>query len=74
MSVQRVIARVNRAIEALREQGEMPLHVFAYKAGYTPEYFRRAILPLVLELYKCIHYNKVNHTLNWSCVEASVGG
>ena len=63
----RVIARVNRAIEVLKGSGEMHYAVFALKAGYSPEYFRRAILPLVLELYECIHYDRINKVLSWIC-------
>ena len=66
----RVVVALNRATEVLRRERELPWYILAVRLGYSPEYFRRAILPAVLELSECI--DRDGKYLRWICDNASV--
>ena len=49
----------------MRREGRIHYAVLALRVGYSPEYFRRAILPSIIEMVHCIE--KDGQYIVWTC-------
>ena len=65
------IARlVSLASDFLRREGRASVARVAASLGYrSPEYFRRSVMPLIVELNDCIAYDPLDKELVWVCKE-----
>jgi len=69
----RIGVLVNRASDFLRRHGRVSVPRLAAHLGYrSPEYFRRSVLPLLVELTECIDVS--DNYVVWICEEAEARG
>ena len=65
---------IRRLLNFLREHKEITITKAAVITDYSLEYFRRHILPILLELTECVDYNVLDQKLVWVCDREEEGG
>ncbi len=66
-NLNRLVKSVNTAIKLVKIHGEIHYAYLALKVGYSPDYFRRTLVPLMKEMEDgCI---KLEHggLIKWTC-------
>jgi hypothetical protein len=64
----RLAALVNRISVYVRERGEVKLAELALASGYSSiEYFKRSVLPAVLQLNACVEFDRYAKIVRWVC-------
>jgi hypothetical protein len=70
----RLARLVNEISMIVRAKHRIKLAELALQSGYSSiEYFKRSVLPAVLQLNDCVRYNKEDKTVEWICVEGGDG-
>jgi len=54
----RIESRVGRAADIVRGEGEITVYRLAFKMGMNPEYFKRTVVPVMLEVCVDIHLDE----------------
>jgi len=60
---------IRRLIQFIRDKRRVSVTKAALVADYSLEYFKRHVMPLLLELADCIDYDVTNQELYWACEE-----
>ncbi|MCE4607309.1 MAG: hypothetical protein F7B59_08305 [Desulfurococcales archaeon] len=64
----RLMSTLNEVKILVYSEKKISLAKAALELGYTSvEYFKRAILPFILEFQPCIDYDQITQSLVWKC-------
>ena len=67
-----MVYMLNKATQILKERKEVSIAGLSFRLGYSPEYFKRAILPIMVELSDCIDVE--GNKVVWTCMEEEKEG
>ena len=64
----RLISTLNEVKSLVYSEKKISLAKAALELGYTSvEYFKRSIMPFILEFQPCIEYDQITQSLVWKC-------